>query len=167
MPPLDATFGLVNPFHYGPAWQDRQTIPGFAGNVTGRYVVGGAYQERIIAVSFTLTCVGGAGTRLGLVELVDGGGAVLAAAVSPFNVSAGNHSRLTFVYDGSAGGANDAAAITGVLPGVFLQGDDAVVVSVLGGLAADSVSDVRIVTEKFSTAPDLYAPGFLPDYAAQ
>lgn len=153
-----AAYGLVADYRYGPAAPFVTRPTNFAGNANKDYVIGGTYVERPQAVSFQLVTVG-AGTRFGSVAFLDEGGAVLAQAVQAFSLSAGKTSQLTFAVGLQQGGANDAAGMCCALPAMFLYPTYTVRLSVLGGLAADTASAVRIITDRFSTDPELYAPG--------
>jgi hypothetical protein len=152
-------FGLVREYAYGRAFPQLVTIPDFLGNTTGTYKVGGAYVERVTSVSFSLQAVGGAGTRSGAVRLLDQGGVTFSGSVMPFTVAAGNTSVLVFDLDANPGGAANSAIQVTSLPAPFLEPTYAVQIAVLGGLVADHVTHVRILTEKFSTAPADYSPG--------
>lgn len=152
-------FGLVREFAYGRAFPQLVTLDPFAGNVTGTYDVGGAYQERVTSVAFQLVTVGGAGTRFGVVELLDQGGVPFSGSAMPFTIAAGHTVTLVFDVDANPGGLNNGPIQVTSLPAPFLEPTYAVRISVNGGLAADTVSNVRILTEKFSTAPADYAPG--------
>ncbi len=157
--PSAGAFGLVKPFAYGPAFEQEFRLENFAGNLTGTRNVIGNYAERLASLSLTLTCVGGAGVRFGLVSLLDQDGIAVGAVSSPFSVAAGFASRLSFTLGGDSGGAANAAAITTGLPNIFLPPAYSIVVSVTGGLAADTVSNLRGIVDRFSTAPPDYPPG--------
>jgi hypothetical protein len=159
MPEFQGTFGLVDEFVYGRAFQQLFPLGTVAGNVVVPYNVGGEYIERVAAVSFLLTAVGGAGLRRGLVEFLDQGGVVFAAASSPFTVAAGSSSQLTFNINTNDGGAVNAPAIVGVLPAVFLQPTYSVAISVVNGLVADTIANVRLLSDRFRTGPSDFPPG--------
>jgi len=152
-------FGLVREFAYGPAFPQLVTLDNFAGNTVGTYDVGGSYIERVTSVAFRLHCVGGAGTRFGVVELLDQGGVVFSGSAMPFTVAAGQTVDLVFDAGANPGGVSALSPQVTTLPAPFLEPTYSVRISVTGGLAADTVSNVRILTEKFSTSPADYAPG--------
>lgn len=154
-----AAWGVVADYRYGSAAQWLATLPDFAGNVTEDYPIGGSYVERTVAVSATVVAVGGATTRFLVVELLDQSGVPVAASQSPYGTTAGHTSRQTLTVNAQQGGAQDAAAIIGSLPGIFMQPSYALRLSVLGGVAADTISDIRILTDRFSTAPQEFPPG--------
>lgn len=152
-------FGLVREFAYGPAFPQLVPLADFAGNTVGTYKVGGAYIERVTSVSFRLECVGGAGTRFGVVRLLDQGGVAFSGAAMPFNAAAGQTVDLVFDAGANPGGVNALSPQVTSLPAPFLEPTYSVEISVTGGLAADTVSNVRILAEKFSTSPADYSPG--------
>lgn len=159
MYPHGGAFGLTDDYQYGRAFEQIVTVPPFLGNAVGTYKVGGAYVERVESVAFKLVTVGGAGTRTGLVQFLDQGGVVFSGSVMPFTIAAGKTVELVFDTGANPGGVNDGAVQITSLPGRFLQPTYSVVVSVIGGLVADHVTNVRILTEKFSTSPRDFAPG--------
>lgn len=152
-------FGLVREFAYGPAFPQLVTLDPFAGNATVTYKVGGTYTERVTSVAFRLVTVGGAGTRSGVVKILDQGGVVFSGASMPFTIAAGKTVDLVFDVDANPGGVNDGPIQVTSLPAPFLAATYSVELSVLGGLAADTVSNVRILSERFSTSPRDYAGG--------
>ena len=79
--------------------------------------------------------------------------------LSTFTVAAGNTTGFTFTPQGNPAGANNLAAVCDPLPSLFLLPGWSVVLSVVGGLAADTVSEVRLQSEKFSTSPRDFPPG--------
>jgi hypothetical protein len=152
-------FGLTDDYKYGRAFEQIATVPPFAGNATGTHKVGGAYIERAVSVAFKLVTNGTAGTRTGLVQYLDQSGVVFSGSAMPFTIAASKTVELIFDSGANPGGVNDGPVQITSLPGRFLQPTYSVVVSVLGGLAGDAVTNVRILLEKFSTAPEDYAPG--------
>lgn len=159
MPPLGSTFGLVEDFHYGRAFTEPVKLNPFAGNVSSTYKVGGLYVERFAAVHMRVAAVGGAGVRHAAVTFEDEGGVPVATVVSTFTVAAASTTEFTFTEGGNPAGANNLAAVCDALPSLFLQPGWSVVLSVVGGLAADTVDQVRVQTEKFSTSPRDFPPG--------
>lgn len=160
MPPLPvAAFGVVDEFAYGPAAPFLRKPADFLGDGSSVIAIGGTYAERCKSVSFLLTAVGGVTLRQGVVSFLDEGGVVFSAACSPFTVAAGKASQLTFAVGANNGGANDAAAIVTSLPPIFLQPGYSIQLTISGGVVADTVEAVRVLTDRFSTAPQEYAPG--------
>lgn len=159
MPPLGSTFGLVDQFHYGRAFTELEKLADFLGNATETYKIGGQYIERLVAVHLKVAAVGGAGVRHAAVSMQDEGGVPIATVVSTFSVAAASTTEFTFTEDGNPAGANNLAAVCDALPSLFLLPGWSVVLSVNGGLVADAVTQVRILTEKFSTSPRDFPPG--------
>lgn len=158
-----SAWGLVGGFAYGPAAQNLAKLDDFAGNVTRDYDIGGTYVERVEAVSFTLHAAAGGTARRALVSFLDQGGAPIAQAVAPFSLAATLTSRITFAVGVQQGGANDLAAIVGEIPALFLQPTYTVRLSILNGAAGDLASRIRILTSRFSTAPQGFPPGQGPE----
>lgn len=154
-----AAYGLVGDFAYGPAAPYIHRPATFAGNVNKDVDIGGTYVERVTAVSFTLVNGADVGSRYASVAFLDESGVALAQAVAPFATAATITTRYTFAVGAQQGGAANLAAITTALPAIFLQATYKVRLSVVGGFAADAVSAVRVLTDRFSTDPSLYAPG--------
>lgn len=157
-PPGVGAYGLVSEYRYGRAFEQLERIPNFAGNATGTYKVGGTYVERVASVAFTVTAVGAA-TRIPNVQLLDEEGIAFSGAAAAFNVTAGLTSRFVFAFGTFEAGANGAAFITTPLPMPFLQPTYSVAINITAGVVADTVSNVRILTQKFSTAPEDFPPG--------
>jgi hypothetical protein len=158
-----AAWGVVDEYAYGPAAQFLAKLANFAGNATRDYDIGGSYVERVTSVAFLLAAVGGATNRIAVVSFLDEGGAVIGASAAPFAVTAGNTSQITFSVGAQQGGALNAPAIVASLPSLYLQPTYTARLSVNGGAAADTVSLVRVLTSRFSTAPQVFPPGQGPE----
>lgn len=167
MPPLGSTFGIVRPFSFGRAFTAYPTVASFAGNASGTYKAADGYIERLVAVSFLLTAVGGATARNGRVSIEDQAGGILGQAVAAFTVAAGNASQLTFGVGLDDSGANNLGSIVAPLPDVQLAQGFKVVVDVIAGLAADTVGTVRLTVERFSSSPRDFPPGQGPELGAR
>jgi hypothetical protein len=152
-------FGLTGEYAYGRAFETLKALASFQGNGTATYNIGGTYVERLRSVSFSLQAVGGAGVRTPIVDFLDQGGVVFSGAASPFTVAAGSTSIVTFAVEVNEAGANDAPRIVVPLPYQFLQPTYSMRITISGGLVADNVTAVRVLTEQFSTAPADFAPG--------
>lgn len=157
-PPGVGAYGLVSDYRYGRAFEQLVSLDTFAGNATRTYKIGGTYIERIVSVAFQVVAVGAA-TRLPQVALLDAEGVTFSGAVSAFNITAGLTSEFVFAADAFSAGANGSAFITTPLPMPFLQPGYSLVLSVGAGVVADTVSRIRLLTQKFSTAPEDFAPG--------
>ena len=114
-------FGIVDEYAYGRAFPQLVNLPGFAGNVTGTYAIGGTYIERIEAVTFALTTVGGAGVRVPVVDFLDQGGVVFAGAGAPFTLAAGFTTIYTFALDSNDSGFANAPRMISPITPHFLQ----------------------------------------------
>lgn len=158
LPPGVGAYGLVSDYRYGRAFEQLVSLDTFLGNATRTYKIGGTYIERIVSVAFRVTAVGSA-TRLPQVVYLDAEGIPFSGAVSAFNITAGLTSTFVFAADSFSAGANGAAFIVTPLAMPFLQPGYSVQLSVSGGLVADTVDRIRVLTQKFSTAPEDFAPG--------
>lgn len=158
LPPGVGAYGLVGDYRYGRAFEHLATLPNFVGNASGSYPVGGTYIERVVSVTFKVTAVGSA-TRIPQVAFLDEQGIPFSGSASAFNITAGLVGTFVFAQDTLPGGSNGAAFVTNPLPAPFLQPGYSVQLSVAAGLVADTISNIRILTQKFSTAPQDFAPG--------
>lgn len=156
-------FGLTSDFAYGPSFTDAVEVPGGIGTATPTYKITGSYSERLVVVRFTVAAVGGAGVRTPRLDFEDAAGNVFGSVVAPFTVAAGFTSAFTFGRDINPAGANNGPAITQTLPEIFLAPGESVVVTVGGGLAADTIGTIRGQSEKFSTSPRDFPPGQGPE----
>lgn len=163
MPPIGSTFGIVRPAQYGRAFTAYPSLAGGAGNLTFTYKAATGYIERLVALSFLLTCVGGATARNGRVSIEDASGRIFGQNVSPFTVAGGSASQLTFGVGVEPAGANNLASIVAGLPDVQLAQGFIVVVDVLNGLAADTVGTILFTVERFSSSPRDFPPGQGPE----
>ena len=161
--PSGATFGLVQDFEYGPAFEQLVTLSDFTGDRSESYGIGGLYVERVRSVAFEVQAVGGVTQRFALVELQDQGGVTFAAAQSPYYADAGHTSRFVFAVGIQQAGFTNAPVILAPLPEAFLQPTYSVKISLVVGVVADLVTQVRILTEKFSTSPRDFPPGQGPE----
>jgi hypothetical protein len=118
-------------------------MPNHAGNAVTTEAAS-VFWERIEAVTFTLVTNGTAGNRRARVRWFAGESVPFAAVVSPATVPASTTSILSFVRDTQAAGAAADPTIVGILPELWLLPKWSVVVDLVGGLAGDAVSNVRI-----------------------
>lgn len=151
-------YGLVGEYVYGRAFPTLVNQANFLGNGTSQYKIGGTYVERIQSVALRLAAVG-AGNRRAVVDFLDQSGVVFASSASPYVVTAGVTSIIVFSASVNVAGADDSPRITVPMPQPFLQPTYSVLITILGGLVADGVTNVRILTERFSTAPADFSPG--------
>lgn len=158
LPPGVGAYGLVTDYRYGRAFEQLERLPNFAGNATGSYRIGGTYVERVASVAFQVAAVGAA-TRTPIVDLLDEEGNVFSGAAASATITAGVTSIFVFAFDAFAAGAANAPRIVTPLPMPFLQPTYSLRISVAAGLVADTVSGVRILAQKFSTAPQDFPPG--------
>lgn len=113
------------------------------------YAIPHTVRVRVAAVTFTLTAAAGGGVRRPVVSYVDGTGATVVAAGSPFTRSAGAASVFSFGVDLEQFGANDAAIIGAGLPRVALPDNMQIVVSVVGAQAADMLTFGRLLLAQY------------------
>lgn len=163
MPPIGSTFGIVRPYAYGRAFTAYPRVTGAAGNVAVTYKPATGYIERLVALSFLFTAVGGATARNPRVSIEDAAGAIFGQSVAAFTVAAGSASQLTFGVGLNDAGANNLGSIVAPLPDVQLAQGFIVVVDVINGLAADTVGTVLLTVERFSSSPRDFPPGQGPE----
>lgn len=163
MPPLGSTFGLVNPFHYGRAFQQRVPLANVAGNAVASYKIGGGYYERIVLVSFKITAAAGGSNRFGRVRYLGPEGTPYADIATQLGVAPSGSSQITLGIGLPSMSTSGLPTTINGLPVPFMQPGDSLEISAFNGAAGDVLSGIRVVTERFSTSPRDFPPGQGPE----
>jgi hypothetical protein len=121
------------------------------GNVPIAYRVSETWQV-VSAVSFTLVTVG-AGNRVPTLSWSNDPSAPFCEAASPVAQTAGNTSRYTFAHDVAASGVANGAAVIVPVPLFLLTPGESLNINVGGGLAADTLSLVRLRRQRYVPRP--------------
>jgi hypothetical protein len=156
----DVAVGLISPFAYAAGWHEVVLGTSPAAATQFIYADPGQYVSRLISVVFTLTTDGNAANRYVTVEhdqgqapsyVVDAAGVVVTA--SSTQRFAGSYTR----------GVAEWAANTDVLfplTPVFLDVGHRIRITYTNAQAADALSSIALVFERFPTGGDEY--GSLP-----
>ena len=140
---------------YGDRWTFEPVTIGSPAVATGfTKRVAGSDVWRVLSVSFVLVADGNAASRIARVEYLNAAGDVFAAVASPFTVTAGVTSRLTFAVGLQQFGANAAAHIGGPLPDLILMDGLAVRVAVTAIQAGDQLSGISLFVAQSTVRPD-------------
>jgi hypothetical protein len=80
------------------------------------HLVPGTVDQELVSVSFTYTASAGAANRVPLIRFLDQGGEAFCEVGVPFNITATNHSRVTFAETINEFGANNSARMGAGFP---------------------------------------------------
>lgn len=141
---LGANVGYLRAF--GPP--EVVTLDDFAGNAAGVELVEGFWQE-VLAIALLVTPDGTAVTRLPRVSFLADEATPFCQVVAPFGRPAGGASRFTFAVDVEQAGAAAAASIVAPLPRLLLLPGWSASVDVIGGVAGDAASSVRVARQRY------------------
>jgi hypothetical protein len=123
------------------------------------YTNDGLYWEYIDTVSFQIATGSNAANRLAVLTIKDGGGVALATVPSAAALTASKTAQYTYMENYSATtGATDGPFLN-CLPGLWLQPQFSIVVTVTAIDAADQISNIRIYAERFVTGDAGYLLG--------
>jgi hypothetical protein len=120
----------------------------FAGNAISVYGVT-QWWNRLHAVSFQIVTDNTVADRTARLRFFADEPVPSAETLAPFVVQASHTSQVTFALGVQPAGATNAASIIGVLPELLLPIGWSVELDVVGGVAGDAVSGVRVVRQRF------------------
>jgi hypothetical protein len=123
-------------------------LPDFAGNVSAVEKASG-FWELVQAVTFLLTNGVAVANRFPRLSFFAGESVPFAQVQAPFALVASNSSRYTFALGAQVAGAANAPTIVTTLPQLVLLPGWTLKVDVVGGAAADAVSDVRVARQRY------------------
>lgn len=162
-----AIHGLTSAFSHGRAFSETLVGESPAAGAGYKLTVTGAYAERFMAVRFSLTSSSSAANRIVTVDYVNPGTGIFASA-GPTAVQVAS---LTNLYNGMVGfGASDWNTGTSaffslpnwiLLPGYQLQ------INVSGIQAADQLSGITLLRERFQTGPEGFPLGYMEESELQ
>lgn len=130
------------------------SLPSPAAGAALTVTVPGAVQWEVAAVSFLFTASANAATRIPFVTFLDTTGTTFCKVNSAFNVTASNHSQVTFGLELASFGANNALSMGGPIPRMRLADGLQVQVSADAIDAADTITAARLFVCQYEVRPD-------------
>ena len=153
------TLGLTRRVGHGRAFSQVLTVPSPAAGTGFTYQNDGLYWEYIDSVSFKIVTGSNSANRLVNLTVTDGTGVALATVPPAAALTASKTGQFTYLDGYSATtGATDGPFLN-VFPGVWLQPQFSIVVTITNVDAADQLSNVRIYAERFVTGDSGYLLG--------
>jgi len=159
MPVEVTTEGLLEPFTHGRGYPEAVALPDPSAGDPLLYTVTGAYWERLLALTLTLTTDANPGNRAVVLELLDQDGRVI-AAVPPAAVQAASLARVySYLATAAAPSGPVGDTLLAPLPRVFLLPLWQAQVRVANVQAGDQLSAAVIYRERFATDRHGYPVG--------
>jgi hypothetical protein len=153
------TLGLTRRVGHGRAFSQVLLVAKPAVGLGFTYINEGRYWEYIDSVSFQIVTDANAGNRLVTLTVADGQGVALATVPSAAALTASKTGQYTYLDNYSATtGATDGPFLN-TFPGVWLQPDYRVTVSIANVQVGDQVSNIRVYAERFVTGAQGYLLG--------
>jgi hypothetical protein len=153
------TFGLTRRVGHGLAFSQVLSVDKPAAGAGWTYANDGLYWEYIDSVSFQMVTGSNAANRLVNLTVKDGTGVALATVPPAAALTASKTGQFTYLDGYSATtGATDGPFLN-IFPGVWLQPQFSIVVTVTNVDAADQISNIRIYAERFVTGESGYLLG--------
>lgn len=140
---------------FGPP--DVLPLDGFAGNASVTEEAS-SFREIVEAVSVKMVAAAGAANRLPRLRWFAGDSVPFAQAIAQAPVTAGLTVEVCFAADANQGGTIASGALVVPMPRLWLLPGWQLTLDVLGGLAGDALSDVRVYRQRFRLR-DLAANG--------
>ena len=112
-------------------------------------VVPGTVEWEVVSVSFTYTASAAAANRVPLIRFLDQGGRAFGEFGVPFNITANNHSRVTFGVYANQFGANNSARMGTSIPCYKIGDGVSFEVTADAADAADQISDVAFFVRQW------------------
>jgi hypothetical protein len=153
------TLGLTRRLGHGRAFSQVLSVATPAAGAGFTYTNQNFYWEYIDSVSFKLVTGSNAANRLVNLSVQNAAGDVLATVPPAAATTASKTAQYTYLDGYSATtGATDGPFLN-VMPGVWLQPDFKIVVTITNVDAADQISAIRVYAERFVTGPQGYLLG--------
>lgn len=155
------TYGLTRLVGHGHAFTERVVVKNPSAGAGFTYNINAGYWELIDLIGFQLVTNGNAGSRQVLLTIKDADGTIIGTFPSASTQAATNTYHYTWSRDFNSFNTVISSAVTGPLPGILLQPDMSVVVTVGSIDAGDQISGIRIISERFVTGESGYLLGVL------
>lgn len=153
------TFGLTRRLGHGAAFSQVLRVPSPAAGAGFTYTNDGYYWEYVDSLSFQLATDGNAGNRLVDLTVQDGNGVTIATVPPAAATTASKTAQYTYLDNYSqTTGATDGPFLN-TFPGVFLQPEYKIVVTIGAVQVGDQISDIRLYAERFVTGEQGYLLG--------
>lgn len=153
------TLGLTRRVGHGRAFTQTLHVPNPAAGAGFTYQNSGFYWEYIDSVSFKVATGSNAANRLVNLSVTDGLGITLATVPPAAAVTASKTTQYTYLDNYSATtGATDGPFLN-CFPGIWLQPQFSIVVTVTAIDAADQISNIVVYAERFVTGDAGYLLG--------
>lgn len=160
------TYGLLEPFAHGRAFPELAALSNPAAGSGLLYRVGGAYWERPLFLTFTLTTSAAAANRAVILELVDQDLRVV-AAVAPAAVQTAALARVySYLHNVNQAAGPLGGVYTAPLPRTFIRPVWALRVRIDAVQAADQITLATLYRERFETGPEGYPLGAMDESSA-
>ncbi len=118
------------------------------------YVVPGAVEVEVLAVSFTFTAAAAVANRVPFVRFLDTSGVAVADVAAPFLLVATNVARVTFGVGVQQFGANSAVRIGAGIPALRLGDGMRVQLGATAIAAADTITAARLFVRQWRVRND-------------
>lgn len=125
-----------------------------AAGQSAKYVPSERGRECVVAATFTLTTAVAVADRYARVVYLDRQGRTIYLAQSPFKRQASGTQVASFGLGGDQFGADNAAAVGGPLPELWLSGAEKVQLSLLNIQAADTITHALLWVAEYGEADD-------------
>lgn len=160
------TYGLLEPFAHGRAFPELAALPNPAAGAGLLYKVGGAYWERPLFLTFTLTTSAAAANRAVVLELVDQDLRVVSAIAAAAVQTASLVRVYSYLHNVNQPVGPIGGVYTAPLPRTFIRPVWALRARIDAVQAADQISLATIYRERFETGPEGYPIGAGDESAA-
>lgn len=152
-------FGLTQPFGYGKGYQHPLTATSPAAGSSFSVNLSAQYRWRYVSCVFTLTADGNAANRYVTLEYQGGDGKAILVDAAAVVVTASSTQRFCGSISRTVA---EWAANTDVLfpmTPAFLDGGGVLTINVTNIQAGDTLTLIRFIFDRFSTAPDVETAG--------
>lgn len=152
-------FGLTQPFGYGKGYQHPLTATSPAAGVSFSVKLPSLYRWRYVSCVFTLTTDANVANRYVTLEYQGGDTKALLVDAAAVTVSANSTQRFCgSVSRTVAEWATNTDVFFPMTP-AFLDGGGVLTINVANIQAADTLTFIRFIFDRFSTAPDIETEG--------
>lgn len=159
MPAVPRTRGLTDEAMYGYGWQEVVTIANPAAGAEVTYPITGQYQTRVHSIVFLLTTGAAVANRYVTVQYLGGDGVPFAYSGAAVLVTASSTAQFSGDVNRGTAEWNAGTGVFFPLADAILNPGEQVKIDVDSIQAADTLTAIRLMVDRYPTGPRGYPEG--------